>query len=110
MVCKWEGDFFISRDPEGNILPGLADLGLFLLMDAYFRLASNQVMFHLIFYSDEDSKESNNNGVVLEHFIDLLISNDLTILQIIHLKPSFLCQQQHKGPRISFEMKNGQNT
>ena len=93
MVCKWEGDFFISRDPKGNILHRIADLGLFLLMDAYFRLASNQVMFHLIIYSEEGSKESNNNGVVLEHFIDLLISNDLTNLQIIHwnigLMPSF---------------------
>lgn len=51
----------------------MADLGLFLLMDAYFRLASNQVMFHLLIYSEEASKESNNDGVVLEPITDLLI-------------------------------------
>ena len=53
----------------------MADLGLFLLMDAYFRLASNQVMFHLLIYSGGDSKESSNNDVVLELLIDLLISS-----------------------------------
>lgn len=60
-------------DSGGNILSGMADLGLFLLMDAYFRLASNQVMFHLLIYSEGDSKESNNDGVVLKPWMDLLI-------------------------------------
>ena len=69
---KWEREISLS-DSGGNILSGMADLGLFPLMDAYFRLASNQVMFHLLIYSVGGSKESSNNDVVLEHLIDLLI-------------------------------------
>ena len=53
--------------------------GLFPLMDAYFRSASNQVMFHLLIYSGGDSKESSNNDVVLELLIDLLIFSDLIL-------------------------------